>query len=665
MKTFVADFETTVYAGQERTDVWSAAVVELFTEDVIVFNCIDNFIGYLDNIGENATVYFHNLKFDGSFILNYYFGVRKYEQAFHINEEDMEDCYKMKKMDMPHNSISYLISNTGQWYSILVRNTKYFIEFRDSLKLLPFSVKKIGRDFKTKHQKLSIEYLGYREPNGIITDEEREYIKNDVLVVKEALELLFKQGHKKSTIGSCCLTEYKRVSFLDEKDYFRRIFPDLRDVLLDKDIYGSETAEEYIRHSYKGGWCYAVPGKTSRILSNGFTLDVNSLYPSMMHSMSGNLYPYGLPTFWHGNYIPEEVNYGERYYFIRIKTRFYIKRGKLPCIQIKDKACFYPATKWLETSDVPIRDNKGRLTGAYSPTYIDSDGTEQLATVILTLTMTDYKLIKDHYDLKNFEILDGVWFEAKRGLFDDYLDKYRRIKMESTGALRELAKLFQNNLYGKFATSPDSSYKLAKLDTDGHLIFADVTESNKEVIYIPVGSAITSYARNFTIRAAQQNFHGKNKHGFVYADTDSIHCEGMDVSEVKGVTIDSKEYCCWKHESSWEKGIFIRQKTYAELIKGEWDIKCAGMSDECKELFLLSINPLTSKILQDEDVYDMLREDYSEEKLEFLMTPRTIRDFKIGLKIPGKLIPKQIPGGVVLSEVSYEIKETFRGIRGF
>lgn len=88
--------------------------------------------------------------------------------------------------------------------------------------------------------------------------------------------------------------------------------------------------------------------------------------------------------------------------------------------------------------------------------------------------------------------------------FDKYIDKYRKIKMESEGAVRTLAKLFLNNLYGKMASSPDSSFKVASVKEDGSLTFRVVHQEDKKPGYIAVGSAITSYAREFTIRAAQK-----------------------------------------------------------------------------------------------------------------------------------------------------------------
>ena len=112
---------------------------------------------------------------------------------------------------------------------LTIKVNNHIIELRDSLKLLPFSVKEIGESFGTKHKKLDIEYKGFRYAGCKITDEEKEYIKNDVLVVKEALEIAFNEGHNKLTIGSCCLSEYKKIlkqSIKVQNDY-NNMFPNL------------------------------------------------------------------------------------------------------------------------------------------------------------------------------------------------------------------------------------------------------------------------------------------------------------------------------------------------------------------------------------------------------------------------------------------------------
>ena len=191
-----------------------------------------------------------------------------------------------------------------------------------------------------------------------------------------------------------------------------------------------------------------------------------------------------------------------------------------------------------------------------------------------------------------------------------------------------------------------------------------VIENNKKPGYIPIGSAITSYARNFTIRAAQKNYHGVNKPGFIYADTDSIHCD-LPPEKIEGIKVDNNAFCCWKLESCWDMGVFIRQKTYAEHITHEnlkpnepyWAVKCAGLPENCKELFLLSINPLTKEVLKDPDVLALLKDDYSPEEILFLSETRTIKDFDVGLKIPGKLMPKHIDGGIVLMSDYFTMKK--------
>lgn len=651
----MCDFETTVYKGQEFTEVWASASVEIFTENVSIFHSIDEQFNYFVKQDCNIIAYYHNLKFDGSFWLSYLMIDKGFKQAYRKTGEAINEVEWLHEKFMKNNSFKYSISDKGMWYNIIIKVNNHFIEIRDSLKLLPFSVKRIGDNFGTKHKKLDMEYTGFRYAGCEITDSEKEYIANDVLVVKEALEIMFNEGHDKLTIGSCCLEEYKEIckkSLKNQLEY-KEMFPDVYNVSINPTEYTYENAGDYIRKSYRGGWCYLVKGKENQIKTNGTTADVNSLYPSMMSSESGNRYPVGKPCFWKGNYIPDEAIADNKYYFVRVKTRFYIKKDKLPFIQIKN-SYLYKGTEALESSD--IYDSK---TDSYFSFYKDNDGILRDTRVELVLTMTDYQLLKDHYDLVDFEILDGCWFYALTGIFDEYIEKYKHQKLVSKGALRELAKLFLNNLYGKMASSKDSSFKLAYVKDDKTIGFLPVTESKKKPGYIPVGSAITSYARNFTIRVAQANYHGVDKAGFIYADTDSIHCD-LPPEEIAGIKVHDKNFCCWKLESCWDKAIFTRQKTYIEHVVAENldpiekpynNIKCAGMPKRCKDLFELSLSG-------DADI----NKEWSDEEKEFLFDKynnpikRDYSSFKIGLKVPGKLRPKRIRGGVLLVDTSYEMR---------
>jgi hypothetical protein len=639
---FVGDFETTVYEGQQDTEVWASACVELFSDDVHIHHSIGETFEYFKSLDSNIIVYYHNLKFDGSFWLSYFLVDLGFQQALDYSEDGTQRFLERTKM--PNNTVTYSIAGLGQWYRITVKVGGHYIEFRDSLKLLPFSVKRIGQSFATKHKKLDMEYKGFRYAGCEITEEEQRYIANDVLVIKEALEIMFSEGHKKLTIGSCCLHEYKKS--IGTKKY-EVMFPDLYQIPLTEE-YGAENAGEYIRNSYHGGWCYLVKGKENQIKHNGTTADVNSLYPSMMSSESGNPYPIGFPTFWKGDQIPEEAMQQGKFYFVRFRTQFYIRPGKLPFIQVKN-SLLYKMTEMLETSDVLNRED-----GNYYDSYYDFQGNLRKATLTLTMTMVDFKLFKEHYELVNFEILDGCYFDSKIGIFDDYINKYKEIKLNSKGAKRELAKLFLNNLYGKMASSPNSNFKIAYVKEDRSLGFNTIVANDKKPGYIAVGSAITSYARNFTIRAAQMNYHGIDQPGFIYADTDSIHCD-LPPTEIKGINVHPKNFCCWKLESCWDDGYFIRQKTYVEHVTHEdcepiehpyYNVKCAGMPEHCKKLFLMSMEGPTDEQLA----------TLPEEEQQFVSVKRTLEDFTIGLRVPGKLRPKRIRGGVLLTDTTYEMR---------
>lgn len=623
---YMGDFETTVFDNQTYTEVWAAAMVPFWTEEVSILHRIDDMFNKLKNLYGNICIFFHNLKFDGSFWIPFLEQTLKLQQAYMVLEKDGQKTYRwIEQKYMQNNTYKYMISDRGQWYNIIIKVNNKFIEIRDSLKLLPFSVEEIGHSFKTKHKKLTMEYKGVRYAGCEITDEEKEYIANDVLVVKEALEIMFEEGHNGVTIGSCCLKEFKKT--YDKWDY-QIFFPNLYDMKIDEE-YGAPTAGDYVRKAYRGGWCYLVPEKAGWIHKDGLTADVNSLYPSMMSSQSGNRYPVGKPTFWKGDYIPENARKPGRYYFVRVRTRFYLRKNYLPFIQLKN-SFLYIGTENLTTSDV--RDENGN----YCETVEMPDGTLRSTAVTMTMTMTDWELFKKHYELVDTEILDGCWFFSEIGIFDVYIDKYAEMKKTSKGARRTLAKLFLNNLYGKEAASTDSSFKIAYVKEDGVIGFFPVKENAKAPGYIPCGAAITSYSRCFTITAAQQNYYGPNERGFIYADTDSIHCD-LKPEEVKGITVHPSEFCCWKLESYWDEAIFTRQKTYIEHVTHEdgepietpfYDVKCAGMPKKSKQIFLDKM-----------------------EAGEYELT-----DFKIGLKVEGKLTPKRIRGGVVLKETTYEMR---------
>ena len=110
-------------------------------------------------------------------------------------------------------------------------------------------------------------------------------------------------------------------------------------------------------------------------------------------------------------------------------------------------------------------------------------------------------------------------------------------------------------------------------------------KEEKDGIYLPVGSFITAYAREKTIRTSQSiKDYSIEKYGkdlYIYSDTDSIHSL-LPIEELKKFCdIDPVRLGAWKHEGNFEKAKFIRQKCYVEMIDDEMQITCAGMPKSC------------------------------------------------------------------------------------
>lgn len=588
---FIADFETRSGAraiDEGITYVWAWAMSGLGDfEAVETGNRIDQFFTACRRHAP-CTIYFHNLKFDGRFIIDKLFR----EGYKHVETE--------KGRHPGKKEFSTMISEMGVWYSIEVNfGYRRNVVFRDSLKKLPFTVAEIGDAFKTKYRKLGLDYAEERPETYEMTPMEREYIKNDVRVVAEALHVQYEHGMEKMTIASDCLDYY--ITMMGGKDAFRRWFPFL-----------SREEDAFVRKSYKGGWCYLKEGG---IYKNGRTYDVNSLYPSMMHSISGNYYPFGAGIYYEGAY---EEDSAHPLYVQHLIVWAVLKNGYLPTIQIKGNALF-PSNEWISDTQGPVE---------------------------LYLTNIDLDLLLEHYDILSLVPIDGYKYQAVKGIFDQYIDHFAEQKKREKGALRTLAKLYLNSFYGKFGARVEQANKIPALGDDDIVHFTSSDTEERPGVYIPVATFVTAYSRRFTITAAQANFDN-----FVYADTDSIHITG----EAVGIKVHDKDFCCWKHESDWVVGVFRRQKTYIEIVDSEWKktyeealtkeevekrdiihglaqamIKCAGMPKEAKAVFL-----------------GML---YTGEK--------TLEDFDIGLVIPGaKLVPKTVKGGVILVPVDFSMNE--------
>lgn len=554
---FTADFETNNYEQDCR--VWAWGLCNIDTQEFTWGKDIDSFIKFILSRG-SETYYFHNLKFDGNFII-----------SFLLNHGWKHTFNKT----LAKKEFKTLISDKGQFYSITLcwtnaKGKRFLIKILDSYKLIPLPIEKIGKDFDLEEQKGEIDYNLYREKDYNPTAEEIEYLRKDVVIAAKALNLFFKQGLTAMTIGGNALKFYKDQSGIKN---FKRRFP-VSSYEIDKDQ----------RQSYKGAWTYLNPKWAGKTISKpGIILDVNSLYP---YVMAEKLLPYGEGIFYKGKYKKDNIY---ELYIQMVKCQFELKPGFLPTIQLKHNFMFKP-TEYLTTS-----------------------GSEEITMV---LTCVDLEIFLMHYNVYNIEYISGWKFKASDKMFKDYVQYWGDVKInadkEKNKAMRTIAKLYLNNLYGKFGKNPKIANKEPYLDSEGVVRFRLCDYEIVNSIYIPVASFITAYAREKTITSAQAVYDR-----FIYADTDSLHLIGTEIP--KGLEIDAYKLGAWKLENTFTKARFIRSKSYIEVIDGENHITCAGLTKG-------RIGEIKFK------------------------------DFKAGYIFPYNLKAKSVKGGIILKDSTFEIK---------
>lgn len=529
MRKFTADFETTTKADDCR--VWAYALSEIGNPSNFIYgNSMEDFMEWCGDRCHNFELYFHNLKFDGCYIISW---LLSHDFTWIEDKKDRDD-----------NTFTTLITDMGQFYSIVIyfeaHNKKHVnkITIKDSLKILNFSVEKIAQDFNLPIQKLKIDYKAERPIGHKLTDEEIAYIRNDVEIMSRALEIMFDEDLTKMTIASDAFNDFKSRII-----NFKHFFPELP-LEMDQDI----------RRSYKGGFTYLNPKWQGLEIGSGYVLDKNSMYPSKMVK---ELLPVGWPVFFDGRYQKDKIH---PLYIQRLTCSFKLKEGKIPSIQLKNCPSFKPNE------------------------YIESSNGELLT---LTLCNPDLELFLENYDIEEVYWQGGWKFRGVRGIFKDYVNYWTEKKIEAkknhNGAKYIISKLMLNSLYGRFGLNPMSRTKKPFL-VDGVLKFALNDVELRKPVYVAMAAFITAYARKDIIESSQKiRDYSMKKYGFdamIYNDTDSIHTnlKLKDLRAMKDeLDIDDYKLGAWKIESQFTRAKFLRQKCYIEENENNLNVTVAGL----------------------------------------------------------------------------------------
>lgn len=542
-RALVADFETTTLPDDCR--VWAWAMADVSPDPVVTYGTeLDDFMEIVSR--ETLTVWFHNLKFDGSFVLDW---------LFRHGYTHTDERYPRA------GEFTSLISSMGMFYQIQIRGYRgHLLTLKDSLKKIPMKVSEVAQAFDLDEGKGEIDYTAHRPRGYQPTLEEWDYIRRDVEIIAKAMHVRLQDGSK-LTVGADALTDYKQ---LFGKKLFDKYFP-----VLPPDL------DKTIRAAYRGGFTYVSPRFQGKHVGAGSVYDVNSLYP---YIMTHRQLPYGLPKIFTGAPPPDAP-----LFIVSVTFTARLKRKHIPTIQIKNSFMFSP-TQYQTRIDEPTT---------------------------MVVTNVDLALMSDHYHMEILSFNGGLAFRAMDGFFNEYVDKWMKVKETTTGGKRAIAKLFLNSLYGKFATNPDVTPKIPIFEDD-RVKLVKGKEETREPVYTAVGVFITAWARDKTIRSAQQNFDR-----FIYADTDSLHLTGYD--EPNGVDVHPTHLGAWDHEYDFVDGVFLRAKQYGEeLADGSTVIHVAGLPDN-------------------------------------LSRGMTLDKLQQGSTFNGKLIPLRVPGGIVLQETTFTI----------
>ena len=130
---------------------------------------------------------------------------------------------------------------------------------------------------------------------------------------------------------------------------------------------------------------------------------------------------------------------------------------------------------------------------------------------------------------------------------------------------------------------------------------------------------------------------------FIYADTDSIHIIG---DPPKNLWLDQKELGAWKNEGRFPIAKYLRPKTYIH----------------CNEDYTVYVkykkHKMTGKV-------EMIPEGIKCAGMPDAIKKRLVRaggryawdNFFIGNKFEGKKTQVRVPGGLIIRETTYELKE--------
>lgn len=307
--------------GSMRVWLVDACNVDDLTHNT--FTDLDLFFDWVFSVADDNTLYFHNLKFDGSYILCWAMS----------HGYQWSDDKKLKP-----GEFQFLITDASQWfYGNLVSPEGKKVRFIDSLKKIPLSVKAMAKAYKLPIEKGDIDYMMYRPFGYQPTKNELHYIRHDTEIVARVLKIHFEQGMDKLTAPADAMAQYQKTVKFEEVFCTR--------------WYQSHPLEErFCRRAYCGGISWVDPDIKGKVVRHGIVYDYNSMYPSVMLTYP---FPVGYPVRWYDK-PPAGYDLYIAHAFVKIER----KAGCPACIRDPIRNTWietsYEGELWLTSVDVEL-----------------------------------------------------------------------------------------------------------------------------------------------------------------------------------------------------------------------------------------------------------------------------------------------------------------------
>lgn len=411
-------------------------------------------------------------------------------------------------------------------------------EFRDSLNILPVPLAKLAKD-DFDYTKLHIDVRHKH------TAEISAYLKSDCVNLYRFVKAFTDEYGHKITLASAAFSHFYSMRKGEKKPkstkaYYDEFYPF---------YYGGRT------QAFRQG-IFEVPF---------YYLDINSAYPAKMRDV---IHPYG-----------HKYGEGKRVIDSNLELSFI----ELTC----DSFGAFPKRNMKRVGQGEERKRNPEYVKEWGEGLFFPEGRYRF-----TVTGHEFKAALETNTIKNIDIHNVYTFTDYIN-FTDYVEHFYKIKSESEKGSPEyqIAKLFLNSLYGKYAMN-SSEFTEDYFDSYG-LPYVERVGKDENVYRLPQGPAMghgqiysrvipPEMQRYYNIATAASITGAVRAYlwesickcdGVFYCDTDSIICEGhtgLNVTEKLGD---------WDIEGQGDKIVVAGKKMYAARVcdsKGNYDWKIAS-----------------------------------------------------------------------------------------